>query len=284
MLGLDSTCFRLTTVLCCTYNPVLEHYHSTPQNVLCSLRNQSEHSSHRAGKHLLKTSRLHHYEPTSSLPSGVQDHSESDYQTKPMAQSTAHRRLLQEYRALTNNPPEGITAGPVSEDDLLYWEALIQGPEGTPFEGGVFPAELRFPKDYPLAPPTMKFLGEVWHPNGKLPSKPPPFFSRPKNTNEKQVLIVVMLCTPSIPLRPRLHLDPPPPRRRPEPLRARIRAVVADPIRREDSDLRHEYASRAQRREPRQRGSRQDVAREEGRVRGEGPRGCEEDVGSIRWR
>ena len=85
-----------------------------------------------------------------------------------MAQSTAHRRLLQEYRALTNNPPEGITAGPVSEDDLLHWEALIQGPEGTPFEGGIFPAELRFPKDYPLAPPSMKFLGEIWHPNGAL--------------------------------------------------------------------------------------------------------------------
>src|SRR6266542_5717159 len=71
-----------------------------------------------------------------------------------MASSTAQRRLLQEYKALTNNPPEGITAGPVSEDDLLYWEALIQGPEGTPFEGGVFPAELKFPKDYPLAPPS----------------------------------------------------------------------------------------------------------------------------------
>lgn len=83
-----------------------------------------------------------------------------------MASSTAQRRLLQEYKALTNNPPDGITAGPVSEDDLLYWEALIQGPEGTPFEGGVFPAELKFPKDYPLAPPSMRFLGEVWHPNG----------------------------------------------------------------------------------------------------------------------
>lgn len=81
--------------------------------------------------------------------------------------STAHRRLLQEYRALTNNPPEGITAGPISEDDLLHWECLIQGPEGTPFEGGVFPAELKFPKDYPLAPPSMKFLADVWHPNGK---------------------------------------------------------------------------------------------------------------------
>ena len=86
-----------------------------------------------------------------------------------MASATAQRRLLQEYRALTNNPPEGITAGPVSEDDLLYWEALIQGPEGTPFEGGVFPAELKFPKDYPLAPPSMRFLGEVWHPNGLFP-------------------------------------------------------------------------------------------------------------------
>lgn len=83
-----------------------------------------------------------------------------------MATFNAQRRLLQEYRALTNNPPEGITAGPVSEDDLLYWEALIQGPEGTPFEGGVFAAELKFPKDYPLAPPSMRFLGEVWHPNG----------------------------------------------------------------------------------------------------------------------
>lgn len=92
-----------------------------------------------------------------------------------MAQSTAHRRLLQEYRALTNNPPEGITAGPVSEDDMLLWECLVQGPEGTPFEGGIFPAELRFPKDYPLAPPSMKFLVDVWHPNGTLTYSPSSF-------------------------------------------------------------------------------------------------------------
>ncbi|KAJ2891408.1 ubiquitin conjugating enzyme [Zalerion maritima] len=82
-----------------------------------------------------------------------------------MAQSTAHRRLLQEYKSLTNNPPDGITAGPVSEDDLLHWEALIEGPEETPFEGGIFPAELKFPKDYPLSPPTMKFTGWIFHPN-----------------------------------------------------------------------------------------------------------------------
>ncbi|KZF20242.1 ubiquitin-conjugating enzyme [Xylona heveae TC161] len=82
-----------------------------------------------------------------------------------MSASVAAKRLFQEYRLLTNDPPEGIMAGPVNEDDLFSWEALIQGPEGTPFEGGVFPAILTFPKDYPLAPPTMKFTCDLWHPN-----------------------------------------------------------------------------------------------------------------------
>ena len=56
----------------------------------------------------------------------------------------------------------------VNEDDLFLWEAMIQGPEGTPYEGGVFPAELKFPKDYPLMPPTMKFQCDIWHTNGKM--------------------------------------------------------------------------------------------------------------------
>jgi ubiquitin-protein ligase len=86
----------------------------------------------------------------------------------PTMASSASKRLFKEYKALSSDPPEGITAGPISEDDMFLWEALIQGPEGTPFEGGVFPAELKFPKDYPLAPPTMRFLVEVWHPNGML--------------------------------------------------------------------------------------------------------------------
>ena len=83
-----------------------------------------------------------------------------------MASAVASKRLFVEYKSLTSSPPDGITAGPVSEDDLFLWEALIQGPEGTPYEGGIFPAELKFPRDYPLSPPSMRFLGGVWHPNG----------------------------------------------------------------------------------------------------------------------
>ena len=43
---------------------------------------------------------------------------------------------------------------------------FCRGPEGTPFEGGVFVTELIFPTDYPLSPPKMKFTSEMFHPNG----------------------------------------------------------------------------------------------------------------------
>ncbi|KAJ1966574.1 ubiquitin conjugating enzyme Ubc7/UbcP3 [Dispira parvispora] len=79
--------------------------------------------------------------------------------------STALKRLMTEYKELTVNPPEGITAGPVSEDNFFEWEALIMGPEGTPYEGGIFTATLKFPKDYPLNPPEMRFTCPMFHPN-----------------------------------------------------------------------------------------------------------------------
>jgi ubiquitin-conjugating enzyme E2 G2 len=78
---------------------------------------------------------------------------------------SALKRLLSEYKQLTLNPPEGIIAGPVNEENFFEWEALITAPEGTCFEGGVFPARLTFPTDYPLSPPKMKFTCELFHPN-----------------------------------------------------------------------------------------------------------------------
>ena len=40
-----------------------------------------------------------------------------------------------------------------------------RGPDGTPFEDGVFVAQLLFPTDYPMSPPKMKFISEIFHPN-----------------------------------------------------------------------------------------------------------------------
>ncbi|MCJ1335829.1 Ubiquitin-conjugating enzyme E2 7 [Bachmanniomyces sp. S44760] len=82
-----------------------------------------------------------------------------------MASTTATKRLFAEYRLLTLDPPDGITAGPISEDDLFIWECLLSGPPSTPYSGGLFPATLTFPKDYPLSPPVMKFTCDIFHPN-----------------------------------------------------------------------------------------------------------------------
>jgi len=78
------------------------------------------------------------------------------------------KRLLQEYRQLTNNPPEGILAAPISDDDIFTWKAAVMGPKDTPYDGGLFLAELKFPRDYPLNPPKMRFTSSMWHPNSML--------------------------------------------------------------------------------------------------------------------
>lgn len=63
-----------------------------------------------------------------------------------MSFTVANKRLLKEYKELIRESPEGVCAGPIDEGNLLEWECLIRGPDDTPFEGGVFPATLKFPK------------------------------------------------------------------------------------------------------------------------------------------
>uniref|UniRef100_A0A915NF60 Ubiquitin-conjugating enzyme E2 G2 n=3 Tax=Meloidogyne TaxID=189290 RepID=A0A915NF60_MELJA len=77
----------------------------------------------------------------------------------------ALRRLMTEYRQLVQNPTEGIVAGPKDEENFFEWHCLIAGPEGTCFEHGLFPAKLTFSEDYPLSPPKMQFLCDIFHPN-----------------------------------------------------------------------------------------------------------------------
>lgn len=60
---------------------------------------------------------------------------------------------------------EGFSAGLIDDNDIYRWEVLIIGPPDTLYEGGFFKAHLQFPKEYPLRPPRMKFITEIWHPN-----------------------------------------------------------------------------------------------------------------------
>jgi len=78
--------------------------------------------------------------------------------------SPAHRRLLRDFKKVTADAPEGISAAPVG-DDLFQWTAMIFGPMGTPWEGGVWKLDMSFAPEYPEKPPSVRFRTEVFHPN-----------------------------------------------------------------------------------------------------------------------
>ncbi len=45
------------------------------------------------------------------------------------------------------------------------WQAVIFGPEDTPWEGGTFKLNLTFSEDYPNKAPVVKFESKMFHPN-----------------------------------------------------------------------------------------------------------------------
>jgi len=79
--------------------------------------------------------------------------------------SPAALRLMSDLRALESDPLEGASASPVSERDIFSWNATIFGPEGTPWEGGIFSLQLKFPDTYPDNPPKVRFTSNIFHPN-----------------------------------------------------------------------------------------------------------------------
>lgn len=47
----------------------------------------------------------------------------------------------------------------------MKWNAVIIGPNDTPYEDGTFRLVLQFDEQYPNKPPSVKFLSPMFHPN-----------------------------------------------------------------------------------------------------------------------
>ena len=43
----------------------------------------------------------------------------------------------------------------------MRWEAVIFGPNDTPFEDGIFKLSLEFTEEYPNKPPIVKFVSKM---------------------------------------------------------------------------------------------------------------------------
>ena len=80
--------------------------------------------------------------------------------------SAATSRLSKELLEVgKDDKTSGVQALPVTEGNLRKLRGTIQGPEGSPYEGGVFIVNIDIPKQYPFEPPKMKFETKIWHPN-----------------------------------------------------------------------------------------------------------------------
>eukprot|EP01064_Diplonema_japonicum_P027074 TRINITY_DN3882_c0_g1_i1.p1 TRINITY_DN3882_c0_g1~~TRINITY_DN3882_c0_g1_i1.p1 ORF type:complete len:214 (+),score=26.79 TRINITY_DN3882_c0_g1_i1:33-674(+) len=73
------------------------------------------------------------------------------------------RRLSKDYIMVKKNPPPFVTAHP-DHSNLLLWHYTVEGPPGTPYEGGLYHGKLEFPADFPFNPPSVY----MFTPNGRF--------------------------------------------------------------------------------------------------------------------
>jgi len=71
-----------------------------------------------------------------------------------MASKQAVSRLRKELKAISADPPPHIHVS-CDEANILSWNYLLEGPSDTPYEGGWYWGRLKFPKNYPFAPPSI---------------------------------------------------------------------------------------------------------------------------------
>ena len=91
--------------------------------------------------------------------------------TASLVSASLLRRQLKEMQNDKNL--SNISCGLV-DDNIYEWEAmLIISDDCKLYGGGFFRARLSFPTQYPLMPPKMRFVTDIFHPNSTSAA---PFF------------------------------------------------------------------------------------------------------------
>ena len=79
--------------------------------------------------------------------------------------SVSFKRIQKELGEIRKDPPPNCSAGPVDDDNMFVWQAVLVGPPDTPYAGGFFTLDIEFPQNYPVEPPNVKFRTDIYHCN-----------------------------------------------------------------------------------------------------------------------
>jgi ubiquitin-conjugating enzyme E2 A len=71
---------------------------------------------------------------------------------------------MSDLKTMKQNPPEGVSASPMSDENLYVWGGTVFGPDDTAWEGGIYSMRLTFTEQYPDKPPRVRFTSEMVRP------------------------------------------------------------------------------------------------------------------------
>ena len=111
--------------------------------------------------------------PAPRLPDGLQEGARLPSVTLDTARNDArgrdratgrHKRILRELAKYVRDPHPRVEVFP-AERQLDLWQLLLKGPDDTPYADGTFVLWIRFPEDFPLEAPEVRFSTPVHHCN-----------------------------------------------------------------------------------------------------------------------
>lgn len=83
--------------------------------------------------------------------------------------SVASSRLAEERKSWRKDHPLGFVAKPKTKADgtvdFFHWKCEVPGKDGTVWEGGVYPIDIKFPQNFPTEAPLCYFPVGFTHPN-----------------------------------------------------------------------------------------------------------------------
>lgn len=73
------------------------------------------------------------------------------------------KRVLKELKVIEDG--SHMYKASLVNNNIFHWHVSLHGPDGSPYEGGLFRLDIRIPLEFPQKPPHIHFETKIYHPN-----------------------------------------------------------------------------------------------------------------------